>query len=96
LIVIEILFVVVFGFGTFFVFGGVIFTVSLQMPAFRPFTLLPGNTLHTDFVVEVVTSFDFATTVVPSVFNADATVMLFFAVIVTVFGAVVAGAVAAG
>ena len=66
---IVILFVVVFGFGTFFVFGGVIFTVKRQIPAFRPFTLLPATTEHTDFVDDVATNFDLATTAMPSVFS---------------------------
>ena len=91
-----ILFVVVFGFGTFFVGGGVIFTVSRQMPDFRPFTVTPGSTAQTVFVVDVGTTFDFATTAMPSVLNAEATVMIFFGVIVTVFGAAALGAAAAG
>ena len=91
-----IFFVVVFGFGTAFVAGGVIFTVNLHSPDFRPFTFTPGRTTQTVFVVDVGTTFDFATTVMPNVFNADATVIAFFGVIVTVFGAVAAGAVAVG
>jgi len=96
LIVIVILFVVVLGFGTFFVAGGVIFTVNLHRPAFKPFTFTPGTTLQIDFVVDVGTIFDLATTVMPNVFSADDTVMIFFAVIVTVFGVAAAGVAAAG
>ena len=66
---------VVFGFGTFAVFGGVIFTVNLHVPAFTPFTL-PAATVQMVFVVEVATTVDFATTVTPRVFSADSTVRL--------------------
>ena len=93
---IVIFFVVVFGFGTFFDGGGVIFTVNLHTPAFRPFTFTPGITTQTVFVVDVGTTFDFATTVIPRVFSAEATVMIFFAVIVTDLGAAAAGALTAG
>jgi hypothetical protein len=96
LIVTVILFVVVFGLGTFFVGGGVIFTVNRQMPAFRPFTLLPGNTLQTVFVVVAVTTFDFATTAMPSVLRAEATVDVFFTPTVTTFGAAVTGVPSVG
>jgi hypothetical protein len=96
LIVTVILFVVVFGLGTFFVFGGVIFTVSRQTPAFRPFTLLPGNTLQTVFVVVAVTTFDFATTAMPSVLRAEATVVVFFTPTVTTLGAAAFGVAVTG
>ncbi|MSV61328.1 MAG: hypothetical protein F2901_08120, partial [Actinobacteria bacterium] len=72
---IEIFFVVVFGFFTFFVAGGVIFTVNEHLPAFRPFTTFVFETeqIFFDAALSVTTIFDFATTVVPSVFRADVT-----------------------
>lgn len=89
MIVIEIFFVVAFGLGTFAVFGGVIFTVSLHVPAFRPLTLVPETTEQMVFVVDVAAIVDLATTVTPNVFNADDTVTIFFTVMVTVLAAVV-------
>lgn len=91
-----ILFVVVLGFGTFFVGGGVIFTVSRQVPAFRPFTLVPDRTEHTVFVDVVATIFERATTVTPSVFNCANTVAVFFTPTVATFGAAAVGVPAAG
>jgi len=93
--VIEIFFVVVFGFFTFFVAGGVIFTVNEHLPAFKPLTTFVFDTEQTFFEAEltVVTSFDLATTVVPSVFSADVTetVLPFFTD--TTFGATAPGVV---
>ena len=86
-----ILFVVVFGFGTFFVFGGVIFTVNLHVPFFNAFTFVADTTLQT-FAVDVFAEiFDFLTTVIPSVFKADKTVAVFFNFSVATLGAVTAG-----
>ena len=90
-----IFFVVVFGFFTFFVFGGVTFTVNLHLPAFRPFTTFFFETEQTffDALLTVVTIFDLATTLVPSFLRAEVTetVLPFFTV--TTFGATAPGAV---
>jgi hypothetical protein len=90
--------VVVFGFFTFFVAGGVIFTVNEHLPAFRPFTTFVFETEQTffDALLTVVTIFDLATTLVPSVFKAEVTetVLPFFTD--TTFGATAPGAVAPG
>ena len=93
-----IFFVVVFGFFTFFVAGGVTFTVKEHLPAFRPFTTFVFETEQTFFeaALTVVTIFDFATTLVPSVFKAEVTetVLPFFTV--TTFAATAPGVVAPG
>ena len=90
-----IFFVVVFGFFTFFVAGGVTFTVNEHLPAFRPFTTFVFETEQTffDALLTVVTIFDLATTLVPSVFRAEVTetVLPFFTD--TTFGATAPGVV---
>ena len=90
-----IFFVVVFGFFTFFVAGGVTFTVKEHLPAFRPFTTFVFETEQTFFeaALTVVTIFDFATTLVPSVFKAEVTetVLPFFTD--TTFGTTTPGVV---
>ena len=93
-----IFFVDVFGFFTFFVAGGVTFTVKEHLPAFRPFTTFVFETEQTFFeaALTVVTIFDFATTLVPSVFKAEVTetVLPFFTV--TTFGVTTPGVFAPG
>ena len=93
-----IFFVVVFGFFTFFVAGGVTFTVKEHLPAFRPFTTFVFETEQTFFeaALTVVTIFDFATTLVPSVFKAEVTetVLPFFTD--TTFGTTTPGVFAPG
>ena len=58
-----IFFVVVFGFFTFFVAGGVTFTVNEHLPGFKPFTTpeLDTEQIFFDAGLTVVTIFDLGT-----------------------------------
>ena len=95
---IEIFAVVVFGFLTFFVAGGVIFTVNEHLPAFRPFTTpeLDTEQIFFDAGLTVVAIFDLRTTVLPRVFSAESTVTVLPFFTDTTLGAATAGVATAG
>ena len=60
---------------TFFVAGGVIFTVNEHLPGFKPFTTpeLDTEQIFFDAGLTVVTIFDLRTTVLPRVSSAEST-----------------------
>jgi hypothetical protein len=96
--VIKIFAVVVFGFLTFFVAGGVVFTVNEHLPAFRPFTTpdLDTEQIFFDAGLTVVTIFDLGTTVLPRVFSAESTVTVLPFFTDTTLGAATAGVATPG
>ena len=93
-----IFFVVVFGFFTFFVAGGVTFTVNEHLPAFKPFTTpeLDTEQIFFDAGLTVVTIFDLRTIVLPRVFSAESTVTVLPFFTETTFGAATTGAATGG